>query len=236
MNYVLSTFIIGTLILIHELGHYVGAKISGIPVKIFSIGFGPKLFSKKLWKTEFRISWIPIGGYLLPDIKDEDEYFSIPISKRFVLSFFGPLFNILFTVLCFIILIPFTDGASFYNFAIAPFVKSFQLISDIFYSLVIIFTEPSRLSGIIGIVDVGAKIATSFSKTLYFAALLSINLGVFNLLPLPALDGGKIILMPFEKISPKLSRRLAMPLAIAGLIFIVGLFSLTTYNDVVKFL
>jgi regulator of sigma E protease len=55
---------IGVLITIHEFGHLVAAKLSRIPVEVFSIGFGPVLLKKKLGETEYRLSAIPLGGFI----------------------------------------------------------------------------------------------------------------------------------------------------------------------------
>jgi len=62
MSYVAVAIIIGLLIAIHEYGHLLAAKLCGIPVSRFSIGFGPKLFGFKLAETSYWFSLIPIGG------------------------------------------------------------------------------------------------------------------------------------------------------------------------------
>src|ERR1051326_1529454 len=55
---------LGTLIFIHELGHFLAAKLTGMRVDRFSIGFPPRAFGKKIGETDYCISWIPIGGYV----------------------------------------------------------------------------------------------------------------------------------------------------------------------------
>jgi len=55
---------IGFLIFIHELGHFLLAKLTGVRVEIFSLGFGPRLFGIKKGETEYRASLIPLGGYV----------------------------------------------------------------------------------------------------------------------------------------------------------------------------
>jgi regulator of sigma E protease len=62
----LIAFIVTILVIItiHELGHFLAARITGMRVKRFSIGFPPKMFSRKIGETEFSISWIPLGGYV----------------------------------------------------------------------------------------------------------------------------------------------------------------------------
>ena len=72
MSYVAVAIVIGLLIAIHEYGHLLAAKLCGIPVKRFSIGFGPKLFGFTLGKTSYWFSMIPFGGYVWPALEDTD--------------------------------------------------------------------------------------------------------------------------------------------------------------------
>ncbi len=55
---------VGTLVLVHEAGHFVVARLFGVTVKVFSIGIGPRAFGVRIGKTDYRVSWIPIGGYV----------------------------------------------------------------------------------------------------------------------------------------------------------------------------
>ena len=55
---------LGPLVFFHELGHFLFARLFGVRVEVFSIGFGPKLFKKKMGDTEYAISLIPLGGYV----------------------------------------------------------------------------------------------------------------------------------------------------------------------------
>jgi membrane-associated protease RseP (regulator of RpoE activity) len=66
MNYAIVFALISFLILIHEFGHLIAAKLSNIPIERFSIGFGPKLWAFSKGQTEYRLSVLPIGGYVLP--------------------------------------------------------------------------------------------------------------------------------------------------------------------------
>ena len=67
---------LGVLIFIHELGHYLAARHVGVRVEAFSIGFPPTVWGKIIGETEYRISWLPIGGYvklLGQNVTDEDK-------------------------------------------------------------------------------------------------------------------------------------------------------------------
>jgi regulator of sigma E protease len=55
---------IGILIVFHEFGHLVAAKLSHIPVEVFSVGFGPVILKKKIGETEYRLSAVPLGGFI----------------------------------------------------------------------------------------------------------------------------------------------------------------------------
>lgn len=104
----ITAFIIllGVLILVHEMGHYLAAKKKGVGVKSFSIGFGPKIISWKHGDTEWKISLVPLGGYVRLvgemgnlEIADEEKAFAFqektPKDKIFI-AMAGPVGNVLF--------------------------------------------------------------------------------------------------------------------------------------------
>src|SRR6186997_3301310 len=93
MPYVAVAIIIGLLIAIHEYGHLLAAKLCGIPVKRFSIGFGPKLFGFKRGETSYWFSLIPLGGYVWPAL-DDTEFRRLPAYKRIIFALGGPIANI----------------------------------------------------------------------------------------------------------------------------------------------
>ena len=97
---------IGFVILFHELGHFVAAKRAGIAIAVFSIGFGPRLIWRKWRGTEYRLSLIPLGGYVLPEIENEWEFFAIPVNKRIWMASGGPIASLMLPVICFSIVFP----------------------------------------------------------------------------------------------------------------------------------
>ncbi|MEO0190135.1 MAG: RIP metalloprotease RseP [candidate division WOR-3 bacterium] len=114
-------FILGFSITIHEFGHFIFAKIFRIPVEKFSIGFGPPIIKKKIGETDFRIAYIPVGGYVkmageedaeIPFSKQNLEtsenqipgFYDAPLSHRIMVVFSGPVFNIFSGALVLIIL------------------------------------------------------------------------------------------------------------------------------------
>ncbi|MEW5721658.1 MAG: RIP metalloprotease RseP [Thermodesulfobacteriota bacterium] len=112
MTYVIATIIVlGLLIFVHELGHFLVAKILGVRVERFSLGFPPKMVGKRIGETEYMISWIPLGGYVKMFGEHPDETEEVPPEERhrsfshkpawarFLIVLAGPFFNLLFTFL-----------------------------------------------------------------------------------------------------------------------------------------
>jgi regulator of sigma E protease len=103
--------VLGVLIFFHEFGHFLIARLFGVGVEKFSLGFGPRLFGKKVGITDYRLSAIPLGGYVKmvgeePDAEVDPA--DLPLSfthkhvfKRMLIVAAGPVFNILLAVLIF---------------------------------------------------------------------------------------------------------------------------------------
>lgn len=96
--------LIGVMIVIHELGHFWAARLFGIRVSTFSIGFGPRLISFRRGETEYRIAWIPFGGYVRMageqpnDEPDPAGFTSKPRWQRLIVVLAGPAMNIVLAV------------------------------------------------------------------------------------------------------------------------------------------
>ncbi|MFC1621728.1 RIP metalloprotease, partial [Candidatus Omnitrophota bacterium] len=95
--------LLGILVVVHEFGHFIVAKKTGVRVEKFSIGFGPKIFGFTKGETEYQVSLIPLGGYVklageteTEGIKGEKwEYLSRSVGERARIIFAGPLLNYL---------------------------------------------------------------------------------------------------------------------------------------------
>ena len=102
---------IGLVIFVHELGHFLVAKKVGIRVEVFSLGFGPAIVGVKRGDTEYRISWIPLGGYvkMAGENPDEpasgaaDEFASKPVGARAAVIVAGVCMNAIFAVFGFLV-------------------------------------------------------------------------------------------------------------------------------------
>lgn len=119
------------LIFFHELGHFLAARVFGVTVESFSIGFGPILFHKKRGTTDYRVSLIPLGGYCgmkgekdffnsleagLDHIQAEnDSLYGVHALKRIAIAFAGPFFNLLFAFFGFTLIA--IIGYSYYSFS-----------------------------------------------------------------------------------------------------------------------
>ena len=99
---------LGFLIFIHELGHFLAAKRSGIKVNSFSLGFGPKLIGFQRGETEYKLSLLPFGGYVQMEGENpneqtgaEGEFASASLGSRAFVVIAGPAVNLLFGILAF---------------------------------------------------------------------------------------------------------------------------------------
>lgn len=116
----IGIFILSIMVFIHELGHFIAAKLSGVIVESFSIGWGPIILKKKIGTTEYRLSAIPMGGYcgmkgeqafkdaiekkLATMPKEEGCLYSTHPIKRIIIAFAGPFANYLTAVVSFAII------------------------------------------------------------------------------------------------------------------------------------
>ena len=99
--------VLGVLIFIHELGHYLAARHVGVRVEAFSIGFPPTALPKQVGETEYRLSWLPLGGYVKlygqnvtdEDVEDPTNYAAKSIFQRLYILAAGPLMNLVFAII-----------------------------------------------------------------------------------------------------------------------------------------
>src|SRR5215472_19190346 len=98
--------VLGIMILVHEFGHYAAAKLCGVRVDVFSIGFGKRLIGFRRGDTDYRLSLLPLGGYVKmagenpmeARTGDPGEFMSHPRWQRFLIAFAGPAMNILLAI------------------------------------------------------------------------------------------------------------------------------------------
>ena len=103
--------VLGVLIFVHEFGHFLVARLCGVGVEKFSLGFGPRLVGRRVGRTDYRISAIPLGGYVKmvgeePDGELDPSDMAVsfthkPVAQRMAIVAAGPAFNVLFAVAIF---------------------------------------------------------------------------------------------------------------------------------------
>ncbi|MBS3971296.1 MAG: RIP metalloprotease RseP [Clostridia bacterium] len=110
---VLAILIFGVLILVHELGHFIVAKATGIRVEEFAIGMGPKIFGVKYGETDYSLRALPIGGYnkmsgMEPGTEDDERGFnSKSVFQRMMVIIAGSLMNFLLAIVLFVLVFSF---------------------------------------------------------------------------------------------------------------------------------
>lgn len=115
MIIIYAAVLLGVLIFVHEFGHFLLAKLLGVKVLKFSLGFGPKVIGRTFGDTEYLLSAVPLGGYVkmlgqsdnpteeevIPEEEKFRAYNHQPVWKRFLIVFSGPFFNLAFAAFVF---------------------------------------------------------------------------------------------------------------------------------------
>ncbi len=353
MNSVLSfVIVLGVLIFVHELGHFLLAKAFGVKILKFSLGFGTKVIGRKWGETEYLISAFPLGGYVKmygeqqeEQVSQEEQHRSFshkPVWQRFGIVFGGPLFNLLFAVFLFFFMFVFaglpepvdstkigevsvgsvaeqvglkagdevrsingqpttswiqvsdrikdSQGQAVtlvierqgkqYTFTAKPTMQKMknlfgEEVGDRFMLGIVRSDEirykkigvgescqaaliqtwnlgyltvmgivkmvqrvipASELGGPIRIAEIaGQQLEAGWMNLLYFMGLLSVNLGILNLLPIPVLDGGHLVFLSMEAIRRKpLSERTMEISQKIGIAILGTLMIFVFYNDILR--
>ncbi len=348
MGWIVSIIVLSALVFFHELGHYVMAKAVGVYIEVFSIGFGKKIASFKIFNTQWQLSAIPLGGYVkmkgqddtnpLNKNYDKDSYEAKTPFQRILILLAGPAANFILAFMLYIfiglgspaILSPIIGGVlknspayiaglkpkdtiisinntrisswnqlskdiikdknrllhvvvkrndKIINISLMPKIhKAKNMFNQVIYKPMIgiesagvthkmpvtfenvfryaanqtqfastmIFKSVEKLvtgaipakdlGGVISIVKITSDAtAQGWMAVLFFAALISVNLGVLNLLPIPALDGGHIMFNLYELITKKApSEPILIKLTVAGWVVLAGIMGLGLYNDITR--
>jgi regulator of sigma E protease len=234
------------VVLVHEFGHFIAARRSGVKVYEFSVGFpfSPRictLFRHK--ETEFTIRLLPLGGFVAFDRDDvtDDATALLEVSyfKRVMIMAAGSIFNIAFALIIFVPLFMAGKHLGFIDAAALSLQIFWEAFSGTVMFLVNIVSGHSALEGLSGPIGIAAMAGKAASKGLlnlfYFTGVLSLSLGIMNLIPFPALDGGQLVMLVAEWVRRKpFSPKTYQVATLAGL----GLFALLTvivsYRDIVK--
>ncbi len=233
------------IVLVHELGHFIAARKAGVKVYEFSIGFpfSPRLLTLFRHKeTLFTVRLLPLGGFVSfsqDDGEDDIELFKTSNNKRAIILSAGSLFNIAFA---FMVFIPVFMIGKHFNIidAIAMSAKTvWEILSGtvaVLLNLLLGHGGMEGLAGPVGIAAMAGKAAgKGFLNLIYFTGVLSMSLGIMNLFPLPALDGGQLVMLLIEAIKKKpLRLKTYQAVNLIGFALFIILSVLVTYRDVVK--
>ncbi|MDU5237409.1 MAG: RIP metalloprotease RseP [Finegoldia magna] len=329
---IISSIIIFLLvILIHEFGHFIVAKMNRVSVLEFSIGMGPKLFQRESNGTLYSLRVLPVGGYC--QLEGEDEENDSPNSLnnqsplvRLKVILAGAIMNFILAFILLILLMSVSrvstevsgvikdspayssgiqtgdqivsingenvsDGEELLkrikesqgdlkigvirdsqskNIKVTPRlennirkigvnfqeeykIKNFSIVKGFKKGLITFLNLTGMLykflgmlitgqlglggvSGPVGVVkEIGNAAKTGVANLIFLLAYININLGVFNLLPIPALDGGRAIFILIEMIfGKKISQEKEGYIHMVGLILLLALIAVVTIKDVIK--
>lgn len=339
LTFITFVLVFGTIVFFHEFGHFSAAKLAGIRVEEFALGFGPTLAGKEVGETKYSLRAFPLGGFVRlagmeemvlegkegPSADDQGSFQNKSLPWRLATIAAGPLMNfvlaiVLFTLFFMFITLPprishvepaspaeiagLLPGDEFVSvngqavddteriielikmspgqqMAIGikrqdkfmtlfvtpqddqgegrigvaiefakhryPFLASAraavsrtwavtaQLVGDL--SRMITGKQKADISGPIGIVQlVGQTARQGFGDVLFLAILLNINLGLLNLLPIPVLDGGWLVILVVEAVRGKpLSAEARGVVQFIGLALLVLLMIFATFKDIARF-
>ncbi len=347
MSIILAIIILGIIIFLHELGHFMTAKYYKMPVIEFAIGMGPKLFTKRIGETDYSIRMLPLGGFvniagMQPEENPEDEvpggFYTKPAFSRFVVLIAGVMMNFLTSIIAIFILISMTgviptkytepivgivqensrakdflqtgdriteiNGAKISNWkdlqqeilkingtekkyndedisikvsrngkevsdnvkltyskdaesyilgiqvqspklsflkrieiSVYSFVEYFKMMLQGLKMLITGKVSAKEITGPVGLPKfVGEAYKTGGGLALInIFIVLSINIGLMNLLPIPALDGGRLLFVIPEFIGVKVNKKIEEKIHMVGMMLLLILMAFIIFNDVTKY-
>ena len=235
------------VVLVHELGHFVVARMLGVKVYEFSIGFpfSPRLCTfYRHRETVFTLRLLPLGGFVSFSQEghaEDEEFFEISRLKRAIIMSSGSLFNMAFALLLFVPVFMVGKHLHVADAAMLSLKTVWEILSGTIAFLVRIVSGhggTESLSGPVGIAVLAGKAASKgFLHLFFFSGVLSMSLGIMNLLPLPALDGGQIFMLSLEWLFRRpLGVKAHQLINTVGLALFVILALVVTYRDIVRLL
>ena len=242
-----AIIIFGILVVVHEGGHFTAAKLSGVRVNEFSVGMGPLIFSRKKGDTAYSLRLLPIGGYVAlegeeGDSEDERAFSAKPAWVRIIILAAGPFMNFAFAVAVLTAMIMILGHVPVIFQALILGIKNCLAIEGMIlqslWDLISGSASLNDLVGPVGIVDTVNKTAQQGITSLVgLTVVLSLNLGLFNILPFPALDGGRILFAIIRALTGRaVSDEVENAIHFAGLMLLFGFMIIITIKDVNVFI
>lgn len=251
LNTIKIIFLLGFLIIIHEAGHFIVAKLCKVKVNEFSIGFGKIIWKKQGKETLYTIRLIPLGGFVqmegeTEEFTDKRAFSNVSIPKRIAIISAGAIVNIVFGIIVYFILvstigIQFADPAkdTFLNRIYYGGIQTKEFIISLLESIKMLFTSGLSVENMTGPVGISQIVVqtTTFINYIYILSIISVSLGVTNLLPIPALDGGKIIILLIEAIrKKKIKTETELTIILVGFSILIAISLYVTCNDIIRIL
>lgn len=241
-------FLLSFLVLIHESGHYIVAKMCNIKVNEFAIGFGPKIWKHRGKETEYELRAIPLGGFVNlegeeKESNDNRSYSKASIPKRMAVIVAGGLVNIIFGLTTYFLLIliryMIVKNMSFVT-AISYSAQSLGLlIQSMFDGIIQLFTGKVGMNDMMGPVGISEMVSqtSGIVEFIYLLSIISVSLGMTNLLPIIPLDGGKFLLLIIEVIRKKpLDKELELKIQSYGCLLLVLFSAIIAVNDIIRWI
>jgi len=346
MSIIFTIIILGIIIFLHELGHFMTAKYYKMPVLEFAIGMGPKVFSKKINETAYSIRLLPLGGFVNiggmqpeddPEKQVKDGFYTKSPFSRFVVLIAGIMMNFISSIIAIFIMLSVTGGvpAGYIKPIVGSVnensaaknvlqvndriteingkkIKNWEDLANAIYKInekgyngenislkimrdnkeintdiKLTYSEELKINAL-GIVAAQAKIsffqkisASFYTFGNYFKVmadglkmlitgkvsvkevtgpvglpkyvgqaykdgggigllnifiLLSINIGLMNLLPIPALDGGRLLFVIPEFFGIKVNKKIEEKIHMVGMLILFGLMIIIVFNDIFKYM
>ena len=235
MSIIIAILILNLLIGVHELGHFLAAKLCGVGVDEFSLGMGPKLISKKFGGTVYSIRWILFGGFVR---LNEDDYPKAAWWKQLIIISAGVVFNLICAFIAVGLYLDLSGmvEVGFFRGVALSFEVTMNMIKEVFIAVINIFksVDTSSFAGPVGVVSaVSTYVNTGFIYAIEIFAVLNINLFIMNSLPIPMLDGGQAVLIIIKKIfNKKEMPKFETVWNVIGIIFVGAIFVFAIKNDI----
>jgi len=233
------------IVLVHELGHFIAAKAAGMRVYEFSIGFpfSPKIMTLFRYReTEFTLRAFPLGGFVR-FVKNNGEgaceWFRTSCLKRMFVMSAGSLVNILFAFLVFAAIAMVRMNFGPVKAAMAGGLFTWYIVSETARFLSSLLSGNGGMDaffGPIGIASIAWQAAhQGLLNVLLLTGVLSLSLGIMNLMPLPAFDGGQIIIITAESIrKAPFQIKVYQTVNTVGLAMVLALAAIATYQDILR--
>ena len=225
------------------------AKLCKVKVNEFAIGFGKVIWQKQGKETKYSIRMIPLGGFCSMEGEEEasdseGSFSKASVWKRIAIVVAGAAVNIIFGIIVYFILVStvglqFADPTkdTFFNRIYYGSQRTGAFIGSIFESIKMLFTGGVKTDQMVGIVGI-SEVVVQTSKLvdyIYLLSVISVSLGVTNLLPIPALDGGKILVLLIEIIRRKpMKVETEAKIQLIGFSILIALSLFVTYNDILR--